>query len=374
MKRSHLVFTVLILLVVILGACNIPNATSPSNSDDPVKTAAAETVAALTTQIAATDMANKLLTPSPTITNTLAPSETLQPSNTPFPTATNTPPGVCDRAGFVSETIPDGSDFSPNQAFTKTWTIKNVGTCTWNSNYAVVFTSGSNAMGAPASKQLTTGTVAPNQTVVVSLDMTSPAVAGSYKAEFKLRNSNGVIFGFGEDNRSFFALIDVVVPAYNLAQNYCSAVWTSGAGVLPCPGTEGHPNGYVFADATPKLENGYEDDELALWMGPQNINNGWIKGVFPAVNVAQGMYFYSIIGCHPDAVACNVQMRLNYIADGGPEQNLYLWTETRDGIFKRIKADISALAGKSVQFILIVEANGSPLDDRVHWFVPSIGP
>ena len=33
-----------------------------------------------------------------------------------------------------------------------------------------------------------------------------------------------------------------------------------------------------------------EDDEIALWMGPQNVNNGWIKGVFPAITVAQGSF------------------------------------------------------------------------------------
>jgi hypothetical protein len=376
MKIRQITFSTFCLIVILLSACNIPTATQVTqvSGDDPVKTAAAQTVAALTTQIAATDIANKALTPSPQPTNTPFPTDTPQPTNTPFPTSTNTPIGVCDQAGFVSETVEDNSDFAPNKVFTKTWTIKNTGTCTWNSSYAVVFTSGNNAMGAPAAKQLTTGTVAPGQTVVISMDLTSPSAVGNYKAEFKLRNANGVIFGFGADNRSFWVQIDVVVQSYDFAANLCSAVWTSGAGTLPCPGTDGAINGYAYVDPAPKLEGNYQDNEPAIWMGPQDVVDGWIKGTYPAVVVTQGMYFYTYIGCHPAATNCNVRIRLNYKADGGPEQNLFLWSETNDGIFKEIKADISSLVGKSVQFIFVVEAYGSPNDDKVHFLTPKVGP
>lgn len=376
MKPRNLVFSTLCLMAIILSACNIPTATQVTqvSRDDPVKTAAAQTVAALTTQIAGTDIANRALTPSPQPTNTSFPTDTPQPTNTPLPTSTNTPTGVCDQAGFVTETVADNSDFAPNKVFTKTWTVKNTGTCTWNSSYAVVFTSGNNAMGAPAAKQLTTGTVAPGQTVVISMDLTTPSLVGNYKAEFKLRNANGVIFGFGADNRSFWVQIDVVVSSYNFATNACSAVWTSNVGTLPCPGTLGNINGYVLVDPAPKLENGYQDDEPAIWMGVPDQVDSWIKGVFPAVTVTQGMFFQTILGCHPDATNCKVHIRLNYKADGGPEQNLLLWTETNDGNFKKVKSDISSLAGKSVQFIFIVEAYGNPDDDLVHWFMPVVGP
>jgi len=376
MKPRHLVFSALCLMVILLSACNIPKATQVTqvSGDDPVKTAAAQTVAALTTQIAGTDIANRALTPSPQPTNTSSPTDTPQLTNTPLPTSTNTPIGVCDQAGFVTETVEDNSDFAPNKTFTKTWTVKNTGTCTWNSSYAVVFTSGNNAMGAPAAKQLTTGTVEPGQTIVISMDLTTPSAVGNYKAEFKLRNANGVIFGFGVDNRSFWVQIDVVVSSYNFATNACLAIWTSNVGTLPCPGTLGNINGYILVDAAPKLESGYQDNEPAIWMGAPDQVDSWIKGVYPAVTVTQGMFFQTILGCHPDATNCNVHIRLNYIADGGPEQNLLLWTETNDGTFKKVKSDISSLAGKSVQFIFIVEAYGNPDDDLVHWFMPVVGP
>ena len=373
MKKYQQLISLAVLLAVLLSGCNIPKAT-PITNDNPVQTAAAQTVAALTTQIAATDSANQMLTPSAEPVNTATPTGLPMPTNTPLPTATPTPEGVCDQAAFVSETIPDNTDYTPNTAFTKTWMIKNSGTCTWNSSYAVVFTSGNNAMGAPAAQQLTSGTVAPGQSITISMGLTAPSLTGNYKAEFKLRNSNGVIFGFGKDNRSFWAQIDVVVQAYNFATNMCSATWTSAAGVLPCPGTDGAINGYVFLDNAPKLETGYQDNEPALWMGPQDVVDGYIKGVYPALTVTQGMFFETILGCHPDSLTCNVNIRLNYRADGGAEQNIFLWNEKSDGAFKKVRFEISSLAGKSVQFILIVEAAGSPNGDKVHWFMPVVGP
>ncbi|KXK11504.1 MAG: hypothetical protein UZ14_CFX002002738 [Chloroflexi bacterium OLB14] len=41
----------------------------------------------------------------------------------------------CYWAQFVADvTIPDGTNFAANTAFKKTWRIKNIGSCAWNSN------------------------------------------------------------------------------------------------------------------------------------------------------------------------------------------------------------------------------------------------
>jgi len=46
--------------------------------------------------------------------------------------ATQPPPAGCDRAQFISDvTVPDGTTFAPGATFTKTWRLKNSGTCTW---------------------------------------------------------------------------------------------------------------------------------------------------------------------------------------------------------------------------------------------------
>ena len=50
---------------------------------------------------------------------------------------------TCNQALFVSDlTAPDGSAFAPDTVFTKTWRLKNVGTCTWNTSYKVLWVGG----------------------------------------------------------------------------------------------------------------------------------------------------------------------------------------------------------------------------------------
>jgi hypothetical protein len=49
-----------------------------------------------------------------------------------------------DAATFVSETILDGTTIAAGQPFTKSWTIRNSGTTTWNSNYRLRWVSGAN--------------------------------------------------------------------------------------------------------------------------------------------------------------------------------------------------------------------------------------
>jgi hypothetical protein len=117
-------------------------------------------------------------------------------------------------AQYVTDvTIPDGSQFQPNQDFTKTWRLKNTGVCTWTSGYQVIFDNG-DAMSGPATQALS-GTVAPGQTVDLSVNLKAPAAAGSYRGYWKLRNPAGVILPVisGFQGNSFFVDIKTVPPA-----------------------------------------------------------------------------------------------------------------------------------------------------------------
>jgi hypothetical protein len=144
--------------------------------------------------------------------------------------------------------------------------------------------------------------------------------------------------------------------------------------VLPCPGKTSDTNGFVVKLDAPKFETGYVDDEPALWTNPQLVENGEIRGTFPAVTVASGSRFKTIIGCLHEATNCNVKFSIAYRADGGSEQVLGEWTETYDNQFTTLDIDLNSLAGKSVQFILIVRANGPSNQDHAFWLVPRVGP
>ena len=56
--------------------------------------------------------------------------------------------GCANMAEFIKDvTVEDYSPFKPNQLFTKVWEVKNVGTCTWTPNYALVFSYGDRMSG-----------------------------------------------------------------------------------------------------------------------------------------------------------------------------------------------------------------------------------
>lgn len=196
--------SVLFLLpILILSACNLPSA-AQEQGEGLVFTLAAQTITAAA-----------LTGHTPTTT-----------AETPTPTliASNTPPGAttaagtsvpCNLASFVSDvTIPDNTSVTVNKAFTKTWRLKNVGSCAWTSGYQLVFDSG-DQMGGPASQQLTAGTVAPGQTIDVSVNLTAPASPGTYKGNWRLREPGGAVFALSTG--PFWVQIKAAAVAANTA-------------------------------------------------------------------------------------------------------------------------------------------------------------
>lgn len=184
MRTFSYVLASLALVAAIL-ACNLPSNKPASQGASAVLTAAALTVQA---QLPGTT-ATAALAPTSTFTPIPSPLPTLPPPTLPPPTATPN----CDNAQFIADvTIPDGTVLDPGETFTKTWRIKNIGTCSWTSSYAVVFFSG-NQMGGP-SVQALSGNVNPGQTVDISVSLTAPSAPGDYTGYWKLRNASGVTF------------------------------------------------------------------------------------------------------------------------------------------------------------------------------------
>ncbi len=191
--RRNIIATILVIVLASV-ACNLPaSSPEPGNDFDLVSTYAAQTVEASINQGSAPTSTLEVQpqTTQPSGQNTSQPSPTTQPPQPGQPTATSQP---CNRASFVEDiTIPDNTPIVVGKAFTKTWKLKNVGSCTWTSGYQVVFDSG-DQMGGPSSQQLTNGTVAPGQTLEVSINLVAPNSTGTYKGNWKLKDSSGAIF------------------------------------------------------------------------------------------------------------------------------------------------------------------------------------
>ncbi len=106
----------------------------------------------------------------------------------------NPRPSLC--ATFISDvSIPDGMYVAPGSSFTKTWRIKNSGNVTWNSGYRLVFSSG-NQMSGPSSVALPYS-VAPGQTVDISVNLVAPNYGGTFRGSWMLKSDTGQLFGVG---------------------------------------------------------------------------------------------------------------------------------------------------------------------------------
>lgn len=206
-KINYRLLTVFIVATLILGACNLPKAPTQEEIE---ATTIAGTAAAIFTQVAETAAAmSPTDTPLPPVTDTLLPTNTLFPTQVATATPTQIP---CNRASFVKDvSIPDNAAIEPGATFTKTWRLKNNGTCTWTSGYVLLFDNG-DQMNAPATASVTSGSVAPGETLDISVDLTAPTKPGTYQGNFKLRSPDNIVFGINGDGQGPF-WVKVVVPS-----------------------------------------------------------------------------------------------------------------------------------------------------------------
>jgi hypothetical protein len=115
-------------------------------------------------------------------------------------TSTATTIACVYKATFMEAvTIPDGSVIAPGETFTKTWRIRNDGTCTWGPTgknlYALVFLGG-NRLGGPDQVVLPED-VLPGDTITISVNLTAPITPGSYTSEWKFLLRDGSTIGVG---------------------------------------------------------------------------------------------------------------------------------------------------------------------------------
>lgn len=380
-KRMPLIFSVSLLVLFALTACFPGAQASPTLSPDSIGTLSAQTVEARLTEIAQqTSVASPTQQPATAQPTATVEAITLTPSNTPLPpTATPIPPTAtasipCNAAQFVKDvTVADGTVYKPGDTFTKTWRIKNVGSCSWTAEYAIVFVSG-NAMSGPSSSKVN-ATVRPGEMIDLSVSLTAPSQTGDYTGYWALRTDSGVNFGLGDDHKdSFWVKITVKTAdtiAYNLADKGCDASWKSTSGGLTCPGSENMTNGFVNKVNGPDIETGKEN-ELALVMAPSAGDGGYIEGRFPNFKVQNGDHFKAVIGCMASSPKCDVMFQVNISVDGGAVQSLGSWTQTSDKSVQKLDLDLSSYKDKNVQIILKVLNNGKQEDDRAFWLLPRI--
>jgi hypothetical protein len=192
MKSSKTLYIpILIVLALLLSSCAgkaTPEPT-PTLSLEVMQTLAVATFSAQLTQTA---LAAPTSTPIPTNTPAL-PLSTLA-NVTPFGTSVGAAPTAsCYRLSYVNDvSIPDNTNMNAGQTFTKTWKVRNSGTCAWDAGFKFAFTGG-DAMGGVT--YTLPSSVPANTETDISVNMTAPNKTGPVRGNWRISTAAGQFFG-----------------------------------------------------------------------------------------------------------------------------------------------------------------------------------
>lgn len=230
---------------------------------------------------------------------------------------------------FVQDlTITDDSVFPPGAEFTAAWRLRNNGTCSWTSDYALAFIGG-DAMSEEQRFPLP-GAVAPGQTVDAEVLLTAPLIPGTYRSNWQISDAQGEPFGInGVIEDAFWAQIIVeegaelapTVEPGSASGTIGGVVWedicfitSSGAASRGCVETE-EGSGFFRGDGSLNFgESPLPGVTVLLGEGqcgeggriePANLLSTTVtdeKGLYRFPNLAAGTYCVSIDALGPDNV------------------------------------------------------------------------
>ncbi len=323
--RGLIIPIAFLLLATLLSACNMP---APDiSTPDILGTSAAQTVESRLTQDEVVDST----TPEAPGASSSPTPESTAATNTA--TATTTPGDEnCDRAVFVDDvTIADGTEFKPETSFTKTWRLRNDGTCTWTSEYELVFFEG-DLMGADESYPLA-GEVKPGDAVDLSIVFQTPELEGSYRSDWRIKNPSGEIFGTGEDaDQSFW--VEIVVSSEVEDLDLGPATWRDSF------------NGYIYWYLldTDKTKFEIKNDQMVMRTFSKGGLDEWGLSSRP---VADDFYLEMIAktGDH-----CAGQDRYGVLVRASDPNHAYVFGFSCDGKYRLYRwndGEFKALAGWS---------------------------
>jgi hypothetical protein len=196
MLKFRLIFstqTLLIMGALLLSACgaNEPPVTPTlAFSADEIRTQAVGTFSSdltATAFAAPTNTPVATLTAAPTLAALATSTGGIALATAPAATAS------CYGMSFVSDvSIPDNTPVTAGQAFTKTWKVKNAGSCAWDAGFKFAFTGG-DAMGG--STYTLPAAVAAGAVTDISVAMTAPNKTGTLRGNWRMSTASGQFFG-----------------------------------------------------------------------------------------------------------------------------------------------------------------------------------
>jgi hypothetical protein len=172
------------------------------------------------------------------------------------------------RATFLQDlAIADNTPLPPSEPFTKSWRLRNDGSCVWDESYGLSFIGGDRMDAAYTVPLLRT--VLPGGTVDLAVEMIAPAQPGSYQSFWKLQDAQGNLFGVGgEGGLSVWVKIDVRPELTGTADSSPAPEAAEGETVVPVvliSGSAALPPGIAF-----DLDRGQPQNDAGadiLWQG-----------------------------------------------------------------------------------------------------------
>lgn len=188
--------SVLLAGILLLTACGGGDAElTPTVDANLVQTQAIGTFSAVLTQTA---LAAPTRTPAstPTALPTFAPATTSAAITLPAitqPSALISPTASCYQMRYVSDvSIPDNTQMAPGQSFTKTWRVRNTGSCAWDAGFKFAFVGGEQMSGATYTLP---SSVAVNTEIDISIPMVAPSKTGTLRGNWRMQTAAGQLFG-----------------------------------------------------------------------------------------------------------------------------------------------------------------------------------
>jgi hypothetical protein len=362
-NRLPALYMALFAILTVTLSCNL-RTTAPTQ-DLAAIVAQTQTAIALNQLLTATGAALQAppaQTPSPSATRTSG-------SVTPIPTTsipTQTVSINCtNMAKFENETIPDNTVLPPGAEFVKAWTLRNVGTCTWSPDYALIFVKGEQMDGtspAPIGE-----TVRPNGTIQIFLPQTAPQDPSLHEGFWKLISTDGQEFGLGTD-------ADVAFWVKILVEQGASSGTSSGVQNLGAPNyidSFDGPSSSFDLGADSKINFSLQDGNLVmtgivpdgdLWrVSSAYLDDFYLEARFKTGPTCSGKDSYGLLvraPSQPDSIidsgyvfsfSCEGRYRI-YRMDNGAFNGLVNWT-----------ANSAIKSGPNQDNDMLIKANGNQM-------------
>lgn len=213
MHKMKWIILGLLSLSLVLAACAPSVSPTPSEAEIAQQVAATqqakatqnsvETLVALVTQLSNqptwTPQPTCPVCPTQVVVLPTAQTTANPTAGTPVPTTapTEAAGAKCFQFDFLGDVnFPPGTVIKPGTKFSKTWTVKNTGTCKWTRDYDLVL-AGGEAFGTNKRGDIPRE-VLPGETIDLTIpDMIAPQTEGTYYSYWMIAAPDGARIGYG---------------------------------------------------------------------------------------------------------------------------------------------------------------------------------